>query len=262
MSYLDPVAFTGDASIWCPYCATEKYGPDDAPDELEKPYRTDDEGNEVGAIFSTSFESDTPEYCAGCDEFLENDLTGEGVTYVANATGPRAVEWQDHYGIAGGWAAAPHVSLEAEIAAADYMADYYRRADALGEFGADEKAIKWANDARELRARDNRLATYAWPGGYPLFYMVGDDDSFGKLCPECAQKIADAPGDYSPDQFRYRAVAPNWEDSELYCDQCGERIPCAYGDPDDDEPRPAPVPVLPGQIPLVPDEPTMESPMS
>lgn len=211
----DPVAFTGDASIWCPYCATEKYGPDDAPDELEKPYRTDDEGNEVGAIFSTSFESDAPEYCAGCGGFLENDLTGEGVTYVANATGSRADEWQAFYGIAGGWAAAPHV-----------------------ESGPDA----------------GKLASYAWPGGYPLYYIVGDDDNAGTICPDCAQLVADAPGDYSPDQFRYRAVAPNWEDTDLWCDHCGERIPCAYGDPDDDEPRPAPVPVIPGQMPLTDDE--------
>lgn len=198
MSVYDPVAFTGDAYIWCPACAVEKYGP-----ELDAP-RLDSEGNEVGAIFSTSFESDVPEHCAGCGGFLENDLTGEGVQYVADATGSSADEWREHYGIAGGWAEAPH------------------------------------DDA-------GKLVTYAWPGGYPLFYMVGDDDSFGKLCPDCAQLVADAPGDYSPDQFRYRAVAPNWEDTDLWCDQCNERIPCAYGDPDDDDPRPAPIPVIPGQ---------------
>jgi len=203
VSAYDPVAFTGDADIWCPDCATEKYGEEgDAP-------RLDGEGNEVGAIFSTSFESDVPEHCAGCREFLENDLTGEGVRYVADATGAQADEWREHYGIAGGWSAAPRV-----------------------ESGPDA----------------GKLVTYAWPGGYPVYYIVGDDNNAGTICPECAQGVADAPGDYSHDQFRYRSCEANYEDTELECDHCYERIPCAYGDPDDDDPRPAPIPVLPGQL--------------
>lgn len=207
MSAYDPVAFTGDADIWCPACAVEKYGP-----ELDAP-RLDDEGNEVGAIFSTSFESDVPETCAGCDGFLENDLTGEGVRYVANLpAGPFADEWRAFYGIAGGWAAAPHV-----------------------ESGPDA----------------GKLETYAWPGGYPLYYVVGDDDNVGTICPECAQGVADSPGDYSPDQFRFRSCETNWEDPDLYCDHCDERIPSAYGDPNDDDPRPAPIPVIPGQTSIL-----------
>jgi len=195
MSYLDPVAFTADADIWCPDCAAEKYG----PDKQTPPYRLDDEGNEVHAVFSGSDEADTPQHCAGCGAFLENDLTPDGARYVADAdpAGPHTREWQDFYGIAGGWSAAPRVE---------------------SPFDSD------------------KLQTHAWPGGYPLFYRVGDDNS--PICVECAQKVADSPGEYSPDQFRFRSAEVNWEDTALECDNCYDRIPCAYNDPDDEHPHP------------------------
>ena len=57
---------------------------------------------------------------------------------------------------------------------------------------------------------------YAWPGGYPVFYLTRDS----VLCPTCANETPEdvISGD------------ANWEDSSLYCDECSQRIESAYAD--------------------------------
>ena len=69
---------------------------------------------------------------------------------------------------------------------------------------------------------------YAWPGGYPLFYLMADG---GTLCPKC-QNDARETDEECPDDDQWRAVAVdvNWEDSDLYCDHCGDRIESAYAE--------------------------------
>lgn len=64
-----------------------------------------------------------------------------------------------------------------------------------------------ANPAREA---------YAWPGGYPMYY-VQDDSTV--LCPKCAEDVEEE-----------LASDVNWEDPDLYCDECGERIESAYSE--------------------------------
>ena len=73
--------------------------------------------------------------------------------------------------------------------------------------------------------RDN---PYAWPGGYPK-YAITDDG--GCICAKCAkdeyERLACAdPGD----GFYITALDINWEDTELTCDHCSDRIESAYGD--------------------------------
>jgi len=70
---------------------------------------------------------------------------------------------------------------------------------------------------------DGKLPKYAWPGGYPMFYLDGEDSV---LCPDCANKYHDDI-DYV---LRPRTCDINWEDDSLYCDQCQERIESAYGE--------------------------------
>jgi len=64
------------------------------------------------------------------------------------------------------------------------------------------------------------LPAYAWPGGYPLFYLNNHNDV---LCPNCANNHED---------FDETIVAydVNWEDATLYCDHCNEYIDPAYLD--------------------------------
>lgn len=72
----------------------------------------------------------------------------------------------------------------------------------------------------DLRDKDGNLPAYAWPGGYPLFYLDAENNV---LCPKCANKN---------DEYTAQIVAQdcNWEDPSLYCDHCSERIESAYAD--------------------------------
>ncbi len=86
-------------------------------------------------------------------------------------------------------------------------------------------------DQKQLpRDADGKYPAYAWPGGYPIFYMAADDSV---VCSTCANSP-----DYrtwNEDDIEHILVASdiNWESTDLYCDDCGERIESAYADDDD-----------------------------
>ncbi len=66
-----------------------------------------------------------------------------------------------------------------------------------------------------------RSGPYAWPGGYPLFFVTCDGAALSF--------------DAMRERFREEAgavmgVDVNWEDADLYCDHTGRRIPSAYGE--------------------------------
>jgi hypothetical protein len=84
----------------------------------------------------------------------------------------------------------------------------------------------WPDDdgLADYRDSDGKLESYAFPGGYQLYYI---DASGNALCPECAN--LDYVDDYNSDD-RPVAAAVNYEDPDLYCDHCGERIESAYAD--------------------------------
>jgi hypothetical protein len=69
-----------------------------------------------------------------------------------------------------------------------------------------------------------KIGPYAWPGGYPLFFL---DKENNVLCYDCAIKE-----DYSYPIVAYDA---NWEDPHLFCDDCGKRIESAYAEDEDDD---------------------------
>jgi hypothetical protein len=70
-----------------------------------------------------------------------------------------------------------------------------------------------------------QLEKYAWPGGYPIFYL---DRENSVLCADCARK-SDGDPDEIP-QFKPIAADVNYEDASLYCDQCNTRIESAYAE--------------------------------
>lgn len=80
-----------------------------------------------------------------------------------------------------------------------------------------------------------RNGGYAWPGGYPLFFVTSDGGalSFEAVRAELAT-IMDSIANNHCDGWRVVAVDTNWEDSTLMCDHTNKRIPSAYGDDDDD----------------------------
>ena len=89
----------------------------------------------------------------------------------------------------------------------------------------------------EIRDDSGNLPAYAWPGGYPIYYVTAD---CGVLCagPECANgpESRAAKVDY-PDDKQWRVVAADvhWEGEPLICDHCGDEIESAYGVPDQEE---------------------------
>lgn len=89
------------------------------------------------------------------------------------------------------------------------------------------------------------LPTYAWPGGYNLYYLDAENST---LCPKCANEQEKdrliAQIEAEDEGYVWNGNAPglgtlsaiiaydvNYEDDDLYCDQCGEHIESAYGDP-------------------------------
>jgi hypothetical protein len=73
---------------------------------------------------------------------------------------------------------------------------------------------------------------YAWPGGYPLYYLLHDGEVF---CADCAtterKLIEDSIANHLSDGWRVVAVDVNWEDDEMYCANCNAHIESAYGKP-------------------------------
>ncbi len=71
---------------------------------------------------------------------------------------------------------------------------------------------------------------YAWPGGYPLYFITSDGAA---LCFKCAKaerrNIISAIADNRSDGWKCEAVDVNWEDTDLYCDHCNQPIESAYG---------------------------------
>jgi len=86
------------------------------------------------------------------------------------------------------------------------------------------------NNTKELK-NAIRNGPYAWPGGYPLYFITSDGAalSFDAVRSEYRQVINSIRHRMN-DGWRVVAVDINYEDSGLYCDHTGQRIQCAYGD--------------------------------
>lgn len=77
------------------------------------------------------------------------------------------------------------------------------------------------SDIMELQKRNlNKLPKYAWPGGYPIYYV---DNGNQALCYDCAIKN---------DEFTEQLTAYdiNYENTSLTCDHCSKKIESAYCD--------------------------------
>ena len=76
-----------------------------------------------------------------------------------------------------------------------------------------------------------RNGPYAWPGGYPVFFLCDDGAA---LCCKCAKKerrsILSSIADKVNDGWRVTGADINYEDDMLYCDNCSNRIESAYAD--------------------------------
>jgi len=88
----------------------------------------------------------------------------------------------------------------------------------------------------EIQPWDCKPIKYAWPGGYPVFYLAREgyrNDETGELelsrydrseficCADCAAKPSDRI------LITYNV---NWEDKDLFCEVCDQKIESAYGE--------------------------------
>jgi hypothetical protein len=86
-----------------------------------------------------------------------------------------------------------------------------------------------------------RNGPYAWPGGYPCYFVMADgepmsfDGAKQRRREMLAALAAKAGKGNWPDWGEYDlpvAVEVNWEDASLVCCQTGQRIPSAYAEPE------------------------------
>ena len=76
---------------------------------------------------------------------------------------------------------------------------------------------------------------WAWPGGYPLFFITSDGEALSFRSAERGQEAiceAIAEGDKASSWFVI-GVEINYEHPELYCCHSGERIESAYAETKD-----------------------------
>ena len=84
------------------------------------------------------------------------------------------------------------------------------------------------------RNSDGKLAEFAWPGGYPIYYLTEDN---GVLCPGCANGLngscaytEDQKDNFNEDaQWHIIAADVHWEGDSIFCDHCQREIESAYG---------------------------------
>lgn len=72
---------------------------------------------------------------------------------------------------------------------------------------------------------------YAWPGGYPTYFVCHDGESLCHGCMSTERRgIIDSVAHKRNDGWRVVGLDINWEDSELHCAHCGTLIESAYGE--------------------------------
>jgi hypothetical protein len=74
-----------------------------------------------------------------------------------------------------------------------------------------------------------RHGPWAWPGGYPMYFICDDGEA---LCFACVRKewrqVVHAHLKLERDQWRLATYDTNWEDPELRCAHCDVQIQSAY----------------------------------
>jgi hypothetical protein len=73
---------------------------------------------------------------------------------------------------------------------------------------------------------------YAWPGGYPRYAVLEDGAA---LCVKCCTDeykliLGHTRTPSTRSGWEYAGADINWEDPELHCDHCGNRIESAYAE--------------------------------
>ena len=72
---------------------------------------------------------------------------------------------------------------------------------------------------------------YAWPGGYPRYFITADGEALSfKAVEENREEVLAA-----WDEWKVVACEVYWEGPPMQCAHSGEMIESAYGDPNEEE---------------------------
>ena len=72
---------------------------------------------------------------------------------------------------------------------------------------------------------------YAWPGGYPLYFLCADGEALSfKAAQENKEEIEYAIRAQDKSGWHVVAMDINWEDAMLYCAHSNDRIESAYAE--------------------------------
>lgn len=76
-----------------------------------------------------------------------------------------------------------------------------------------------------------RNGPYAWPGGYPVYWLMSDGEAcaFGVAKSE-RRAMLEALRDKDNGGWRPISLEINWEDGALFCAHTGARIESAYSE--------------------------------
>lgn len=88
-----------------------------------------------------------------------------------------------------------------------------------------------ANYPRIACDADGKFARYTDLGLYPVYHLCDDGEA---LCANCANREPQVHTDAPDDGWRIVGSGVNWEDPELLCVHCNERIESAYGEPEEE----------------------------
>lgn len=81
------------------------------------------------------------------------------------------------------------------------------------------------------KAYNQGLNKYAWPGGYPTFWIMSDGGCVSFDCAKSERRqMLESLASKANDGWRPVALEINWEDPDLYCDHTGKRIESAYAE--------------------------------
>lgn len=87
-------------------------------------------------------------------------------------------------------------------------------------------------DLSRIQLDNGNVPSFAFPGGYPLYYVTED---MSALCPDCVndnRKLIDDAAKDNDTQWHIVDSTINFE-SYIVCDHCNKKIESAYGDSND-----------------------------
>ncbi len=99
----------------------------------------------------------------------------------------------------------------------------------LNPFPFPNTTFAVTTQSRSLRLADSlSRAPFAWPGGYPLHAITNDGATLCRHC--CSTERSSIGTTTGHDGWTVIALNVNWEDPDLFCDHCSERIESAYAE--------------------------------